>query len=346
MSNPGETAFAAWIRARLEVRPSHSSLTYFERMEHQCPTDVAGVYRPFDPARPEDWGNKTYEMAFIRPMGPDFRILDVGSGDGYPALGLAPYVRHVTGIDLSPRRVECCRRNAEALGIENVDFLEMSGESLEFADASFEGVVASSAIEQATDREAVLREIRRVLVPGGVLVANFQNFERELGGTDLVQVAGAMPDAYVYKVLRRDPYSEEVWCVALRDGTRCRAAFDEHEPDHMEGNLLDDPMEHPLGRPLLASLSDEIVCAERYEVRHFERERARDLLTAAGFVDVELRGDVRRGVRPVIERLADRGLLETLAPQFDEICNALSRIRPPDRSDWGGNLTVLGCTPA
>lgn len=102
------------------------------------------------------------------------RVLDVATGPGQPALSVAPLVGpagRVVGIDLAERMVEVARARAKEAGLDNVEFRVMDAESLELPDASFDLVVCRFGLQIVTDPDRAIAEIRRVLKPGGRLVA-------------------------------------------------------------------------------------------------------------------------------------------------------------------------------
>ena len=94
------------------------------------------------------------------------RVLDVGCGPGTMLVRLAQAGASVTGFDLVADHVEQARRNLAALGpagrAEVAD-----AEALPYDDASFDRVVLNNALQFTGDLDAALREIRRVLRPGG-----------------------------------------------------------------------------------------------------------------------------------------------------------------------------------
>jgi 2-polyprenyl-3-methyl-5-hydroxy-6-metoxy-1,4-benzoquinol methylase len=98
------------------------------------------------------------------------RLLEVGCGDGAlcgvlrSRLGVA-----VTGVDTSDKGLALARRMFEQRGWAG-EFHQVGGYDTGFADASFDLVVCSDVIEHVDDPQAMLREIQRLLSPGGRLV--------------------------------------------------------------------------------------------------------------------------------------------------------------------------------
>lgn len=93
--------------------------------------------------------------------------LDLGCADGYYSIGLHERgAATVTGIEVDPALV------ARAEGLEHpesVRFMLGEGERLPFDDNSFDGVLVNEVLEHVEDDAATLREVARVLRPGGTL---------------------------------------------------------------------------------------------------------------------------------------------------------------------------------
>lgn len=105
-------------------------------------------------------------------LAPGERVLDVGSGAGVDSLVAALMVGtegSVTGIDMTREMLEKAREGASELGLTNVTFVEGEAESMPFDDASFDVIVSNGVIDLIPDKDAVLGELYRVLVPGGRL---------------------------------------------------------------------------------------------------------------------------------------------------------------------------------
>jgi ubiquinone/menaquinone biosynthesis C-methylase UbiE len=93
-------------------------------------------------------------------------VLDVGCGQGIDVCEFALASAQVTGIDLTPRHVELARQHAADVGVK-AEILQGDAEQLPFADASFDRAASNGVLHHTPDIDAALREIRRVLRPGG-----------------------------------------------------------------------------------------------------------------------------------------------------------------------------------
>lgn len=153
-------------------------------MESQSGHSLPVIYQPFDAANPSHWHDRGYIHAFLAATG-DGDVLDFGPGDGWPSLLIAPFVRSVTGVDASPRRTQVCEANAARLGLTNFRGVPYTaGQPLPFPDGSFDAVVAASSLEQAPDPVGTLRELYRVLKPGGRLCMSYESLEGYRGGQE------------------------------------------------------------------------------------------------------------------------------------------------------------------
>ena len=110
------------------------------------------------------------ELAFAMPhLRPGMQVLDCGCGPGSITIGVAEAVApgQVTGLDVEPRQIEAARALARERGVGNIRFESGSIYELPFPDASFDAAVAHFVIEHVREPIRALREMRRVLKPGG-----------------------------------------------------------------------------------------------------------------------------------------------------------------------------------
>jgi ubiquinone/menaquinone biosynthesis C-methylase UbiE len=94
------------------------------------------------------------------------RLLEVGVGTGTDLLQFARGSARVTGVDLTPRSIEIARRRFEVYGFAG-EFAIGDAEGLGFPDLSFDVVYSFGVLHHTPDTESAVREIHRVLRPGG-----------------------------------------------------------------------------------------------------------------------------------------------------------------------------------
>jgi ubiquinone/menaquinone biosynthesis C-methylase UbiE len=96
------------------------------------------------------------------------RVLEVAVGTGRNLPHYSPGIT-LTGIELSPAMLALARQRAAELGLD-ADLRVGDAERLPFADGSFDTAVCALSLCTIPDPAAALREMRRVLVPGGRLL--------------------------------------------------------------------------------------------------------------------------------------------------------------------------------
>jgi len=103
---------------------------------------------------------------------PGAKIMDAGCGAGLTALALIQRGFHVHGIDVSQKMLDCCAENLTKSGIPQ-DCYELSRTDVirgGFEPETFDGIAALGFLQYQRDEVEALRQLLRVLKPGGLLV--------------------------------------------------------------------------------------------------------------------------------------------------------------------------------
>jgi len=94
------------------------------------------------------------------------RVIDIAAGNGNASLAAAHRFARVTSTDYVPALLEKGRARAEAEGLQ-IDFREADAEALPFGDASFDVALSTFGVMFAPDQQRCVREMMRVVRPGG-----------------------------------------------------------------------------------------------------------------------------------------------------------------------------------
>ncbi|OGB92633.1 MAG: hypothetical protein A3G35_11555 [candidate division NC10 bacterium RIFCSPLOWO2_12_FULL_66_18] len=108
---------------------------------------------------------------------PAERVLEIGAGIGYYSLEATRRIGssgRLICLDIQWEMLVEARRRLRAAGSESAEFVQASAEYLPFASGSFDHVILVTVLGEIPDRSQTLREIRRVLRPGGRLSVSEQ----------------------------------------------------------------------------------------------------------------------------------------------------------------------------
>ena len=133
--------------------------------------------KSYDKGRITKWFQYTQELAInAMTLSQNSRVLDVGCGTGHAVLALAARLPEgkACGIDISAEMVEEAQTKIPPLLAERTEFRRASSESIPYLDGFFDGVLCTNSFHHYPDPIKALKEMQRVLKPGGQIVI-FEN---------------------------------------------------------------------------------------------------------------------------------------------------------------------------
>jgi arsenite methyltransferase len=128
-------------------------------------------------------------------------VVDLGSGGGLDVFLAAQKVGptgRAIGIDMTPEMIQRARSNAAKAKLDNVEFHKARIDALPLPDASADCIISNCVINLAPDKDAVFREMYRVLKPGGRVAVSDIALKRDLPedlARDLMALVGCIAGA-------------------------------------------------------------------------------------------------------------------------------------------------------
>ncbi len=161
-------------------------------------------------------------------LAPDVRLVDVGCGTGRHLLELSRFPGSFVALDMDRKELRTFRGMLHLTAQErpifaDVHIVQGGGERLPFADELFDRVICTETLEHVPDDRALLRELVRVLRPGGVLVVSVPDEYSERLLWSLSPRYANTPGGHV-RIYRR----KDIACLLRESGTELFAVQFRH----------------------------------------------------------------------------------------------------------------------
>ncbi len=153
-------------------------------------------------------------------------LLEIGCGMGYDSLEFLKRGVRVTATDLTPNAVELARRHFELEGVQAEAVHTANALDLPFADGSFDAVWANGVLHATGDTARAVREVRRVLPPGGRAIIS--HFYRRPSWMHVLHWLGREPIEFPEQDPPVNEFMTEREIEALFEGFRIVEAAREH----------------------------------------------------------------------------------------------------------------------
>jgi ubiquinone/menaquinone biosynthesis C-methylase UbiE len=125
------------------------------------------------------WLQPPEQLARRLQLSPDSRVLEIGPGSGFFSVAVAAGIPegHLALLDLQSEFLERARRKLAKAGLHNFGCIPGNACELPFPDCDFDVVMMVSVLGEVRDRGKCLREVFRVLKPGGLLSVTEQRLD-------------------------------------------------------------------------------------------------------------------------------------------------------------------------
>ncbi len=157
----------------METAPQFDPVKYKNTTHDQWQTAAEAWFR-WSPTLNQWLGKSTETMLDMAGISTGHRVLDVAAGAGEQSITTAKRVGstgYVLATDISSNILEFAKQMAKNSGLENIETKVMDGENLSVPDATFDAVISRVGLIYFPDQQKALREMLRVLKPGGKVAA-------------------------------------------------------------------------------------------------------------------------------------------------------------------------------
>ncbi len=153
--------------------PQFDPVKYKNTTREQWQSAAEAWYR-WSPTLNEWLGKATDKMLEMAGITSGHRVLDIAAGAGEQSITTAKKVGptgYVLATDISSNILEYAKQMAQQAGVNNIETKVMDGENLTLEDETFDAVISRIGLIYFPDQQKALKEMLRVLKPGGKIAA-------------------------------------------------------------------------------------------------------------------------------------------------------------------------------
>lgn len=158
----------------MEITTPQFDPVKYKNTTHDQWQSAAEAWFRWSPTLNQWLGQATEIMLDMAGISAGHRVLDVAAGAGEQSITTAKKVTetgYVLATDISSNILEFAEQMAKQAGLENIETKVMDGENLTIPDATFDAVISRVGLIYFPDQQRALKEMLRVLKPGGKVAA-------------------------------------------------------------------------------------------------------------------------------------------------------------------------------
>jgi ArsR family transcriptional regulator len=180
---PGAVALWGVVRGQLGTSPTlseddHRLVEVLAERRTDSHAFFGRIVGEWDRLRREFFGESFGSEALLSMLDPQWVVADLGCGTGSTAELLAPVVGKVIAVDREPAMLDAARKRLERF--DNVELLRDDVTGLSIGDEQVDAAIVSLVMVAVGEPEAVVREVARILRPGGLaMVVDMVPHDRE-----------------------------------------------------------------------------------------------------------------------------------------------------------------------
>ena len=208
------TARRLWLLVREQVGPTPAAAQDQRRLQaalaerrtksQEFFSSSAGQW---DRVREELYGDRFHLAALAAFAQREWVVGDLGCGTGQVSAAIAPFVRRVVAVDASAAMLQAAKKRLQAF--DNVELRRGDLEALPIDDARLDAATLMMVLHHVPEPERALREVGRVLEPGGtLLVVDMLPHERENYRQQMGHVWLGFSEEHIHRLLGESGFGE------------------------------------------------------------------------------------------------------------------------------------------